>query len=151
MMSKEIKRNAYLILATWQTMDSPSGELSSEQNEYLFSTLKESPTADQLFVVDKARTLCGDGDLQEVLKCKSDELRSMLPPKEKKAQKKRRARDVYEVTQDRTKSRLLVRARFDGEPFFTAGDQVHITVDVIDDVPCVILRKMEEGEDHDGE
>ena len=149
-MSKKIKKDAYKILATWQAMGSPAGDLSDEQSEELFSTLGSSPLGDRLFVVDKARTLCGDGDLQEALTLKSNELRSELPPPKKKTPKKRRARDVYEVTQDRTKSRLLVRARFDGEPFFAAGDQVHISVDVLDDVPCVILRKVEEVTD-DGE
>jgi len=87
----------------------------------------------------KASGLVSEGQLSDHLK---EEMLKMKPKKE------RASREVYEVTKDRTGKRMLVRARFDGSPFFEVGDSVKISVEVLSDEngtqsPAVVLRRVE--------
>lgn len=135
---KTIRQCVYSIMSKWQSIGSPSTtfeKMLDSDKDILFEDLGDDDNRSAK-ILKKTITLCGDGDFKNVIRSKMDTLNTTT--------KDRTFRDIYEVTEDRTKKRMLCRARFDGDPFFFPGDRVKVSVEILDDVPAIILRKVED-------
>ena len=90
---------------------------------------------DQKRILKEAAALCGEE------KSLQDALLEIL--KQKKENKKGRGRSkVFKITHDRTKQRQMVRARFDGEPWFKVGDSMKVELVMLDNQPAIVMKKV---------
>ena len=88
----------------------------------------------------KMAALCGEEtDLREILLGLANE--------RKKLKKGRGLAKTFKVTFDRTKKRQMVRAKFDGSPWFNVGDTLKLEMRLLDNEPALVLTKTEKGED----
>ncbi len=137
-----VKSLAYSILKTYQAnlLESDGVEVKRPTlNRIIKEHLGGLDESMRYKTMKKASGLVSEGQLLDYL---NEEMLEMKP------RKQRASREVYEVTKDRTGKRMLVRARFDGSPFFEVGDSVKISVEVLSDEngtqsPAVVLRRVE--------
>jgi len=137
-----VKSLAYSILKEYQACLLESDDADVKRStlvRILSEHLKEFDESMRYRAMRKASGLVSEGQLLDHLK---EEMSKIKPKKE------RAFREVYEITKDRTGKRMLVRARFDGSPFFEVGDFVKISVEVLSDddgnqQPAIVLRRQD--------